>query len=204
MTLARLTRAWGEALRGAICRVEPDGRKVFDESEPPLVAASPAQAFALAGDLAALIDDMIIEGVDPERLDDLVTDNFDPYWRITLDFLKIAFAQWPAWLDERGLIDRARRGALLVDNEIAALALRIAARPDDHRRFDRDQPRHRAADRRHRPRAAGRGGAARPRPKPRRTRLGDDRRERRRRGRRRRPSAGRVPSAARRRRRRAQ
>ena len=122
MTLARLTRAWGEALRGAICRVESDGRKVFDESEPPLVAASPAQAFALAGDLAALIDDMIIEGVASERLDRLVTDNFDPYWRITLDFLKIAFAQWPAWLDERGLIDRARRGALLVENEIQALA----------------------------------------------------------------------------------
>ncbi|MGO4869149.1 MAG: double-strand break repair protein AddB [Roseiarcus sp.] len=122
MTLARLTRAWGEALRGAICRVEADGRKVFDESEAPLVATTPAQAYALAGDLAALIDDLIIEGVDPERLDALVTDAFDPYWRITLDFLKIAFAQWPAWLDERGLIDRVRRGALLIDNEIAALA----------------------------------------------------------------------------------
>ncbi len=122
MTLARLTRAWGEALRGAICRVEADGRKVFDESEPALVAASPAQAYALAGDLAALIDDMIIEGVDPERLERLVTDTFDPYWRITLDFLKIAFAQWPAWLAERGLIDRARRIALLVENEIQALA----------------------------------------------------------------------------------
>jgi ATP-dependent helicase/nuclease subunit B len=123
MTLARLTRAWGEALRGAICRVEADGRKVFDESEPALVATSPAQAYALAGDLAALIDDLIIEGVDPQRLDNLVTDNFDPYWRITLDFLKIAFAQWPAWLAERGLIDHARRGALLVENEIRALAL---------------------------------------------------------------------------------
>ncbi len=122
MTLARLTRAWGEALRGAICRVDRDGRKIFDESEPALVAASPAQAYALAGDLAALIDDLIIEGVDPVRLEGLVTDNFDPYWRITLDFLKIAFAQWPAWLDERGLIDRARRTALLVENEIQALA----------------------------------------------------------------------------------
>ena len=122
MTLARLTRAWGEALRGAICRIDGQGRKVFDESEPPLVATSPAQAFALAGDLAALIDDLIIEGVDPARLDTLVADAFDPYWRITLDFLKIAFAQWPAWLDERGLVDRARRGALLVDNEIRALA----------------------------------------------------------------------------------
>jgi ATP-dependent helicase/nuclease subunit B len=121
MTLARLTRAWGEALRGAIRRVEPDGGKVFDESERALVATSPAQAYALAGDLAALIDDLIIEGVDPQRLDGLATDAFDPYWRITLDFLKIAFAQWPAWLDERGLIDRVRRSALLIDNEIEGL-----------------------------------------------------------------------------------
>ena len=35
---------------------------------------------------------MIIEGVAPERLETLVADAFDPYWRITLDFLKIAFA----------------------------------------------------------------------------------------------------------------
>ena len=90
----------------------------FDETEPPLVATSPAQAFALAGDLAGLIDDFIIEGVDPERLADLVADRFDPYWGVTLDFLKIAFAHWPAWLAERGLIDRASRAALAIDAEI--------------------------------------------------------------------------------------
>ncbi len=122
MMLARLTRAWGEALRGAIVRVDDGGRLLFHESEPPLVAASPAQAFALAGDLGALIDDMIIEGAPWERLDGLAPGDFDPYWRITLDFLKIAIAQWPAWLDENGLVDRASRGAMLVDHEIARLA----------------------------------------------------------------------------------
>ena len=49
MTLARLTRAWGEALSGAICRVEPDGRKVFDESEPPLVATSSGAGLRAGG-----------------------------------------------------------------------------------------------------------------------------------------------------------
>ena len=107
MVLARLTRAWGQALRGAIRGVDADGLLTFDAAEPPLVATSPAQAFALAGDLAGLIDDFIIEGVDPERLDDLVADRFDPYWGVTLDFLKIAFAHWPDWLAERGL-DRPR------------------------------------------------------------------------------------------------
>ena len=122
MTLARLTRAWGQALRGAIRGVDADGLLTFDAAEPPLVATSPAQAFALAGDLAGLIDDFIIEGVEPERLADLVADRFDPYWGVTLDFLKIAFAHWPAWLAERGLVDRARRAALAIDDEIEALA----------------------------------------------------------------------------------
>jgi ATP-dependent helicase/nuclease subunit B len=122
MALARLTRAWGQALRGAIRGVDAEGQLTFDPGEPPLVAASPAQAFALAGDLAGLIDDFIIEGVDPERLNDLVADRFDPYWGVTLNFLKIAFAHWPDWLAERRLIDPARRAQLAIDAEIQTLA----------------------------------------------------------------------------------
>jgi len=129
MTLSRLTRAWGEALRGAIRGVDAQGLMTFDASQPPLVASSPAQALALAGDLAALIDDMIIEGVAWERLDRLVADTFDPYWRITLDFLKIAVSAWPRWLDERGLVDRATRAALSVEREIEALATGAARGP---------------------------------------------------------------------------
>jgi ATP-dependent helicase/nuclease subunit B len=129
LTLARLTRAWGEALRGAIRRVDAHGRIAFDESEPPLVAAGPAQAFALAGDLAALIDDMIIEGVAWERLDGLVADAFDPYWRITLDFLKIAVSAWPHWLAEHDLVDRATRAAQAVEREIQALSAGLSRGP---------------------------------------------------------------------------
>ena len=106
---------------GAIRAVDGDGRLVVDPAEPALVATTPAQAYALAGDLAALIDDMIIEGVAWRRLEALAPDAYDPYWRITLDFLKIAFARWPDWLAEHGLIDRATRIALLVDAEIKAL-----------------------------------------------------------------------------------
>jgi ATP-dependent helicase/nuclease subunit B len=119
--LATLTRAWGKALGGAIRQVDVDGRLVVDASEPALVAATPAQAYALAGDLAALIDDMIIEGAPWSSIGTLAPDVYDPYWRITLDFLKIAFARWPEWLAERGLIDRAKRIALLIDDEIKAL-----------------------------------------------------------------------------------
>ena len=119
--LATLIRAWGLALRGAICTVGADGRLIVDPTEPALVAATPAQAYALAADLAALIDDMIIEGAPWAKIETLAPDAYDPYWRITLDFLKIAFAQWPLWLAEHGLIDRAARIALLIDDEIKAL-----------------------------------------------------------------------------------
>jgi ATP-dependent helicase/nuclease subunit B len=119
--LATLTRAWGKALKGAIRQVDADGQLIFDPAEAALVAATPAQAYALAGDLAALIDDMIIEGAPWSRLETLAPDLYDPYWRITLDFLKIAFAHWPQWLSERGLIDRAKRVALLIEDEIKAL-----------------------------------------------------------------------------------
>ena len=120
--LATLTRAWGKALRGAIRTVDDDGRLVVDASEPALVAATPAEAYALAGDLAALIDDMIIEGALREKIGTLAPGDHDPYWGITLDFLKIAFARWPEWLAEKNLIDRAKRIALLIDHEIKALA----------------------------------------------------------------------------------
>jgi len=122
MTLAELIRAWGRALQGAIRHVGPDGRLVFDVREAPLVAGTPAQAFALAADLAALIDDMIIDDVAPARLATLAPEPYDRYWGITLDFLKIAFDAWPKWLDAQGLVDRAARTAARVDEEIAGLA----------------------------------------------------------------------------------
>jgi ATP-dependent helicase/nuclease subunit B len=119
--LATLVRAWGEALRGAIRSVDADGRLIVDGHEPALVATTASQAYALAGDLAALIDDMIIEGVDWRKLETLAPEEYDSYWRITLDFLKIAFAHWPQWLEERGLVDRAKRVSLMVESEIFAL-----------------------------------------------------------------------------------
>ena len=119
--LATLVRRWGQALRGAIRGADANGL-AFDPREPALVAATPAEAYALAGDLAALIDDMIIDKVDPKALDTLAPQSYDRYWGITLDFLKIAFAAWPDWLVEQGLIDRAARVAALVEAEVAGLA----------------------------------------------------------------------------------
>ena len=115
MALARLIRAWSLGLDKAL--VTEDGKPAAHL----IVASSPASAFALAGELGALIDEMTIEGVDWRRLDKLAPDGFDRYWEITLRFLRIAAQAWPQWLAERGLIDQIARGARLIEAEIAKL-----------------------------------------------------------------------------------
>ena len=129
MALTGLVSGWGLALKGAIRRVDLDGRLDFDEGEPSLVAGTPAQALSLAGDLASLIDDMIIEGVPWEKLKTIVADACDPYWKITLDFLGIATSAWPKWLEERGLYDRAERTALAIEREMASLRSGASSHP---------------------------------------------------------------------------
>lgn len=119
LRLTRLILGWSRALKGAI--VWEDGAPTLREGEPNLVAATPASAFALAGDLAALIDEMIIEGVDWPKIDHLVTADLDRYWEITLRFLDIARESWPAALAERGEIDAAERRARLIAREARKL-----------------------------------------------------------------------------------
>jgi len=91
-------------------------------SGSPLVAQTPAAACALADDLARLIDDMTTRGVSWDRLDELVPDQFDTFWQLTLRFLQIARQSWPEVLRERGLIEPAARRDLLIKAEAARLA----------------------------------------------------------------------------------
>jgi len=88
----------------------------------PLVAQTPAAACALADDLARLIDDMTMRGVSWDRLDDLVPEEFDDYWQLTLKFLQIAREKWPDILKERGCIEAAERRDWLIKAEAARLA----------------------------------------------------------------------------------
>ena len=68
------------------------------------------------------MDDMTTRGVSWERLDRLVPAEFDRYWQLTLEFLKIAHAVWPGILAERGAIDPAARRDALIKAEAARLA----------------------------------------------------------------------------------
>jgi len=88
----------------------------------PLVAHSPAAALRLADDLARLIDDMTTRQVAWNRLDDIVPERFDPYWQLSLKFLKIAREAWPAILKEHGAVEAAARRDRLIAAETARLA----------------------------------------------------------------------------------
>ena len=115
MELAGLILEWAQFLSHAIVSVSAQGERTFDTHEPFLVAATPADAWYLSGELANLIDELIIEDVAWERLDPLVMPEFDPYWRITLDFLNIAIEQWPKIFAECNLVDKARRQVALIE-----------------------------------------------------------------------------------------
>ncbi len=129
MILTRLILAWGEAVRHAILSVDGAGERSLSSDEPLHVATSPADAWHLSGELAALIDELTIEDVAWTRMAPLGTAEFDRYWRITLDFLDIAIAQYPSILAERGQVDRATRQVLLIEAEVARLAAGRAKDP---------------------------------------------------------------------------
>ena len=88
----------------------------------PLIANTPSAALGLADDLARLMDDMTTRQVAWDRLDGLVPDDLDPYWQLSLRFLKIARDAWPALRNERGAIEAAERRDRLIEAEAKRLS----------------------------------------------------------------------------------
>jgi ATP-dependent helicase/nuclease subunit B len=112
--LMRLIDAWRLSL-------SPQGLQLED-SESFLVAKSRADAFALSGNLAALIDEMIIERADWKKLGGLVDLEHDRSWQLTARFLEIAGQYWPQHLAEKQSIDAIDRRQRLIESETARLA----------------------------------------------------------------------------------
>ncbi|MEA2890435.1 MAG: ATP-dependent helicase/nuclease subunit [Bradyrhizobium sp.] len=109
MTLAKLVALWANQLR-------PDS-----PVDAPLIVGGPASTLALATDLARLMDDMVIRGVDWSALDGLVPEALDKYWQLSLEFLQIAKQMWPAHLAEIQKIEPVARRDRLIEAEAARL-----------------------------------------------------------------------------------
>jgi ATP-dependent helicase/nuclease subunit B len=115
--LMQLIFEWAKALRQA--RLGGELSSTLDL--PTFLAIDAPQAWHLAHDLASLMDEMIIEDIDWARVGTLVPDQFDDYWGVTLDFLKIATQQWPNYLAQMGCLDAVTRQKQLVARELKRL-----------------------------------------------------------------------------------
>src|SRR5436305_1063449 len=109
LTLAKLVALWANQLR-------PDS-----PVDAPLIVGGPASTLALATDLARLIDDMAIRGVDWSTLDGLVPKALYKYWHLSLEFLQIAKQMWPSHLAEIQKIEPVARRDRLIEAEAARL-----------------------------------------------------------------------------------
>ena len=119
MVLGELVLEWSARLKHAIVSIDRDGA-IRHAPEPMLVGTHPVDAWRLSGELARLIDEMIIEDVAWQDLGALNLD-FDEYWRLTLHFLNIAVEAWPSIQRERGLVDPATRQKELIKRAVEAV-----------------------------------------------------------------------------------
>ena len=118
LELARLILAWRNQLPAIVRSIHAD---------TPLVApASPADAVWLARALGELIDAVETEGRDWADLVKLDVRDFASWWQLTVEFLKIATAFWPARLEELMRSSPARHR----DAMLKAEAQRIAGLKD--------------------------------------------------------------------------
>lgn len=112
ISLAPLVQAWTSRLPAHLAGL-------YDE--PLLVPASMADAIWLARDLAELMDEVETEGVEWSALEGLVADDLAGWWQVTVEFLKIVTATWPAVLAERDRSNPAMHRNALIDAEAARL-----------------------------------------------------------------------------------
>lgn len=114
VAMAGLVRRWAERLSADTLDLLP--------GETVAVPTSPADAARLASDLLALMDQVETQEADWTALADLVPEELAQYWQVTTTFLSIAVELWPAFLEERGALEPARRRRLLIDAETDRLA----------------------------------------------------------------------------------
>ncbi|MFN2259997.1 MAG: double-strand break repair protein AddB, partial [Parasphingopyxis sp.] len=83
------------------------------------------EAVRLARDLAATLDALLIERVDPSRLKHCVEEELQDHWKLSLEQLETILDRWPEDLEKLGKIDMAERRNRLLGH----VAKRWADRP---------------------------------------------------------------------------
>lgn len=124
LALTTLVLRWSQAMRSSAAAADEGMAPVAEAG-----ASSPAQAAALAVELAQLMDMVETEAVTLDRLAELVPDTYSEHWQKTLDFLKIVTLHWPAHLDERGATSPADRRNRLILAEAGRLAAAASSGP---------------------------------------------------------------------------
>nr|WP_246735995.1 double-strand break repair protein AddB [Enterovirga sp. DB1703] len=109
LILARLVQVWAARVDRSELRLDPD--------TPFMVPGSPADAVSLAADLEGLMDALATESVDWEALEEVVDIDYSQYFRLTLDFVRIAHELWPGILAERDAMDPAVRRNAVIEAE---------------------------------------------------------------------------------------
>lgn len=115
LALTTLVLRWSENLR----------RGDDENGTAPVVAAgasTPAQAAALAAELASLMDMVETEEKTLDGLADLVPESFSTHWQHTLTFLEIVTNYWPALLAATGKLSAIARRNALIRREAERLA----------------------------------------------------------------------------------
>ena len=94
-----------------------------------------AERLRLAGDLAATLDALLVEEIEPHRLKDAVTETSDlaRHWEKSLEKLQLIYDAWPHLLAEQGTIDLTERRNRLLNRlasrwkDAAPLSFTVAA-----------------------------------------------------------------------------
>lgn len=115
LALGTLVARWTEALGD-------DLRETLFGPEPVTTPVSVADAFWLAADVAALLDQLQTEGIGFDRIEAAASADVSQWWHLTLAFLEIVKQSWPAYLAERHRLDMADHRNRMIRAESARLA----------------------------------------------------------------------------------
>ncbi|RYE01842.1 MAG: double-strand break repair protein AddB, partial [Sphingomonadales bacterium] len=85
--------------------------RLIQESGAPVDAA---EAVRLAGELAATLDQLLIEEVEPKRLATLDLGELTTHWERSLTQFKVILEHWPVALERMGRVDLAERRTRLL------------------------------------------------------------------------------------------